>query len=127
MYLCKKKIHILNFINPNLYLTLTGIPANCSRCLEITVVVMEIMVYKVLNMEHKCYTNASVHFRRPLLTPVVMWSTFYDGWIYFFGACNSQQPFTAIKKLGRARTFLILLGLYLSERKMSYSHGMPWG
>ncbi len=32
---------------------------------------------------------------------------FYDGWMYFFGAWKSQQPFTAIKKLGRARIFFL--------------------
>ncbi len=30
---------------------------------------LEIMVYKVLNMDILSYTNASLHFERPLLTP----------------------------------------------------------
>jgi len=51
------------------------------------------------------YKNASLHFRRPLLTHWSLMDYFYDGWMHFFGASKSQAPFTTVIKLGRARIF----------------------
>ncbi len=45
----------------------------------------------------------------------------------FYWATEYQHPFTAIIKLERARTFLILLQLHSSERRKSYTPKMVWG
>ncbi len=44
-----------------------------------------------------------------------------------FWASKSQPPFTAIIKLGRARTFFYITRLYSSERRKSYTPRMAWG
>ncbi len=48
--------------------------------------------------------------------PGAMWSYFYDGTLYF--ASKYQQPFTAIIKLGRARTiFNMTLIVFVWKKK----------
>ncbi len=37
-------------------------------------------------------TNASIRFKRPLLTPGAVWSNFYDGWMHFIGLQNLGWP-----------------------------------
>ncbi len=63
-----------------------------------------------LTQMHQFASDTFIHPPEPC-------KAFYDGWTLL--DFKSQHPFTAIIKLGRARTFLIYIRLYTSDRRKS--------
>ncbi len=88
---------------------------------------LEIIIYKVLNMEIFLHKLIDL-IKRPLLTPQSCVAYFFWWMDALYWTSNeleiywSQQPFTAIIKLGRARTFLNITPIvFVWKKKVIYT------